>query len=99
MATPINRLPADVFLHIPRFFTQDKYKYSYFPLIKPLITMTHVCRSWRTVLLSTPSLWSQIDFSMSTEFQQKSFLLRSGNQPLHIHHYLYDEDDIQPFLS
>ena len=61
--------------------------------------MTHVCRSWRNTLLSTPTLWTQIDFSMSTKFQQKSFLSRSGNQPLHLHHYLDDQDNIQPFLS
>ena len=99
LCSPINRLPVDVFLQIPRFFTKYKYNYSYFPMVGPLITMTHVCRSWRNVLLSTPNLWTQIDFSMSTEFQQKSFLLRAGNQPLHIHHYLDDEDNIQPFLS
>jgi len=68
-------------------------------MVKPLITMTHVCRSWRNTLINTPSLWTQIDFSRSTKFQQKSFLQRSGNQPLHLHHYLDDEDKIQPFLS
>jgi len=68
-------------------------------MVKPLITMTHVCRSWRITLINTPNLWTQIDFSMSTKFQQKSFLHRAGNQPLHLHHYLDDEDKIQPFLS
>ena len=66
----------------------------------PLITMTHVCRSWRNVLLSTPSLWTQIDFSMSTNSQQaEGFLRRSGNQLLDIHQYLEDDDHIEPFLS
>jgi hypothetical protein len=64
----------------------------HFPMNKPLITMTHVCRSWRNVLLSTPSLWTQIDFSMSTKSQQaEGFLRRSGNQPLDIYQYLEDD--------
>ena len=86
----------DVFVLIPRFFT-DEWEWS--PMNKPLITMTHVCRSWRNVLLSAPSLWTQIDFSKSTKSQQEAFLHRSGDQPLHIHDYLDDEDNMGPFLS
>ena len=67
---------------------------------EPLITMTHVCRSWRNLLLSTPSLWTQIDFSASTKSQQaEGFLCRSGNQPLNIHQILENPDDVEPFLS
>ena len=97
---PVNRLPKDVFVLIPRFFTlEQEQDYSQFPMNKPLITMTHVCRSWRNTLLSTPSLWTQIDFSQSTGSQQTSFLRRSGNQPLGIHQFLEDEDHVEPFLS
>ena len=66
---------------------------------KPLIMMTHVCRSWRNVLLSTASLWTQIDFTMSTKSQRESFLRRSGNQPLRIYEYLDNENNIGLFLS
>ena len=66
---------------------------------KPLIMMTHVCRSWRNLLLSISSLWTQIDFSVSTDQQIEYFLRRSGNQPLDICHYLTDLDDVEPFLS
>ena len=64
--------------------------------------MTHVCRSWRNVLLSTPSLWTQIDFSesVSTKSQQAEvFIRRSGNQLLDIHQYLTDKENVEPFLS
>jgi len=61
--------------------------------------MTHVCRSWRNTLLSTPSLWTQIDFSTSMSKQAKGFLGRSGNQLLDIHQFLEDEDHVEPFLS
>ena len=99
----MNRLPKDVFVLIPRFFTKESMAsdfYAHFPMNGPLITMTHVCRSWRNVLLSTPSLWTQIDFAKSPESQQaKGFLRRSGNHPLDIHQFLEDQDHVQPFLS
>lgn len=67
---------------------------------KPLVTMTHVCRVWRNLLFSTPSLWTQINFSKSTRSQQaEDFLRRSGNLPLDVYQYLENRDRIQPFLS
>ena len=101
---PINRLPKDIFILIPRFFTREKgdswEDYTYFPMNGSLVTMTHVCRSWRNVLFSTPSLWTQLDFSRSTNSQQaKDFLRRSGGLPLDIHQFLEDPDHIEPFLS
>jgi hypothetical protein len=97
---PIDRLPRDVFTLIPRFFTKDRRdEWSAFPMNEPLITMTHVCRSWRNVLLSTPSLWTQLDFSTPDSKQAKGFLRRSGNHPLDIYQYLRAEDHAEPFLS
>ena len=74
--------------------------YTYFPMNGSLITMTHVCRSWRNTLLSTPDLWTQIDFSVSTNPEQvECFLRRSKKLPLDIHHYLEDLDRVEPFIS
>ena len=62
--------------------------------------MTHVCRSWRNLLLSTPSLWTRIDFSVCTKSQQaKGFLRRSGNRPLDVYQFLESQDHVEPFLS
>ena len=61
--------------------------------------MTHVCRSWRDVLLSTPSLWTQIDFSTPKSKQAMGFLRRSGKQPLDIYQVLDSRGDVEPFLS
>ena len=101
MLQPIHRLPADVFVLIPCFLTREKERSEFDPPTnKPLITMTHVCRSWRNVLLSTPSLWTQIDFSVSKKSQQAEvFLHRSGNQLLNIYQYLSSQDHMEPFLS
>ena len=54
------------------------------------------------MLLSTPSLWTGIDFSVSARSQQAlGFLRRSGNQLIDVHQYLEGEDDdyVEPFLS
>ena len=97
---PINRLPMDVFVLIPRFTREEERLQFVPPTNKPLITMTHVCRSWRNTLLSTPSLWTQIDFSLSAKSQQAEvFLRRSGNQLLDIYHHLRGRDYVEPFLS
>ena len=61
--------------------------------------MTHVCRSWRNVLLSTPSLWAQLDFSTPESKQAMGFLGRSGKRLLDIHQIFEDEDHVEPFLS
>ena len=96
---PINRLPKDIFILLPRFFTREEGDYDTFPMNIPLITMTHVCRSWRTVLLSTPTLWTQIDFSTFKSKQAKGFMSRSGKQLLDIYQLIESEDDEEPFPS
>ena len=69
-------------------------------MYKPLITMTHVCQSWRNLLLSTPSLWTQLDFSNLKSKQLEIFLERSGEQFLDIHQIFESkEDHLEPFLS
>ena len=63
--------------------------------------MTHVCQSWRDLLLSTPSLWTRIDFSTSESKQAEGFLGRSGGQLLDIliHQFFESEEHVEPFLS
>ena len=96
---PINRLPKDIFTLIPRFFTREDWDCDPFPMNPPLITMTHVCRSWRTVLLSTPGLWTQIDFSVSESKQAKCFMGRCEGEFLDVYQAITSADDEEPFLS
>ena len=60
--------------------------------------MTHVCLSWRNALISTPGLWTNINFSNSR--RAMGFLGRSGNQLLDVLHFpKVDQNDRDPFLS
>lgn len=96
---PIARLPNDIFILIPRFFTNEVGEHDRFPMNKPLVSMTHVCRSWRDTLLSTPSLWTNVDFSSSKYKQAEAFLGRSGEQLLDICQFFSSEEHAEHFLS
>jgi len=96
----INRLPTDVFVLMLRFLTREKEVLDFkFPDNSLLITITHVCRSRRDVLLSTRA-FGRRSTSPSAESQQAEvFLRQSGNQLLDIYHHLNDQDNIEPFIS
>ena len=95
---PINRLPKDVFVLIPLFLMGGEQD-DQFAMNKPLITMTHVCRSWRSTLISTPSLWTHIDFSTFESKQAMGFLSRSWDQLLEVYQHLENDEDMEPFRS
>jgi len=90
---------VEIFILIPHFFTNGVEEHHRFPKDKPLIAMTHVCRSWRDALLSTPSLWTQLDCSNSKSKQTKEFLSRSREQLLDVYQTLKEDGDVETFLS
>ena len=71
--SPVNRLPPEVFTTVltHRWPGRD------------LISATHVCRHWRTTLLSFASLWAEIH--CAGEEQTFFFLERARTAPLHIY--------------
>ncbi|PCH40076.1 hypothetical protein WOLCODRAFT_131199 [Wolfiporia cocos MD-104 SS10] len=49
------------------------------------VLVSRVCRHWREVALSTPALWTTIDFSGDSPFERaREYLQRSKNAPLDI---------------
>ncbi|KAK7044156.1 hypothetical protein VNI00_007876 [Paramarasmius palmivorus] len=73
---PISRVPSELLCEI---FTQfiprrpeDNFR----------LTLTHVCRLWRTVAIGLQSLWTFPDFR--TPELAREMLIRSGRAPLHI---------------
>ena len=85
---PIHRIPPDVLSLIPDYYCDDdddddddegdmngRDRY--------LVTLTHVCRGWRDIFLSRPSLWTELHF-MDID-KTRTYLQRSQNSPLDIY--------------
>jgi len=85
---PINQIPSDIFSHIPEYLEGGK----------DLITMTHVCRSWRELLITRPSLWVRLH--CENVDRTRVYIERSKSAPLKLS--LYDGGDVgcleDPFL-
>ena len=71
----INRTPPDVLSLIPNYWEgSDKDK--------GLIALTHVCRGWRELFTSRPSLWTRLDCTSANK--TKTYIERSKYCPLEI---------------
>lgn len=70
---PIDRVPPEVLSLIAGYFSTDN----------ELITLTHVCRSWREIFTSHASLWTFLD---CTSFDKTDvYIQRSRGSPLEIY--------------
>ena len=83
---PINRIPPEVLSLIPDYWHED-------PTDKDLITLTHVCRSWRTIFTSRPSLWDYFD--CGNVDKTRAYVGRSKAAPLEV----WLEDTYDSFYS
>ena len=52
----VNRIPPEILSLIPNHWEDGHND-------ENLIQVTHVCRSWRDIFISRPSLWTRLDFS------------------------------------
>ena len=74
-----HRLPPEILATVASHLEDDE----------SLIAATHVCHIWRATLLSSPRLWSRLDFE--NEERALVFLRRSKSGPLTVN--LMDADD------
>ena len=92
---PINRIPPDVFFRIPEYLDGDDDDDD-----QNLIAMTHVCRSWRELLITRPSLWALLPDCQNTD-RTRVYIERSKSAPLEL--FLYQHGDTtyleEAFLS
>ncbi|KAI0794149.1 hypothetical protein C8Q74DRAFT_559995 [Fomes fomentarius] len=92
--TPICRLPSELLALVFVTYVDDLHHtaYSRARLMKTWITVTHVCRHWRAVALSTPRLWSYIYASNPSVCSE--LIVRSKSSPLFVDILLshYDDD-------
>ena len=81
--SPINRIPRDVLSIIPEYWAdEDKADDN-------LITLTHVCRDWREVFVSRPSLWTRLD--CTNVKKTRTYVERSKLSPLKVHLWWKEE--------
>jgi hypothetical protein len=73
---PINRIPSEVLSLVPDYWKKGK-------MDQDLIALTHVCRSWREIFTSRPSLWSHLD-CRNVE-KTRTYVERSKAAPLEIY--------------
>lgn len=85
----LDRLPYEIFRQITRqsldvcgrhFIIPDSDGLAPLPPIK----MSHVCRSWRTALLSDATMWTWISIPEMAPAQVIEMLRRSGSAPLNV---------------
>ncbi|KAH9891340.1 hypothetical protein C8Q73DRAFT_703845 [Cubamyces lactineus] len=93
LLSPTARLPLEIlvqcFEHVMSYVLstrgssfQGRRDIHQFPF-RPLITITHVCKRWREVALSTSALWTCIDDERPA--QMEAFLARSQHTPIRLH--------------
>ena len=73
---PINRIPPEVLSLVPDYWNKNETD-------KDLIALTHVCRGWRMIFVSRPSLWSHLDCRNIDK--TRAYIDRSKATPLEIY--------------
>jgi hypothetical protein len=84
---PVNQIPPEILTLIPGYW--DKYDYD---RDRDLIALTHVCRAWRDVFTSRPSLWT--DLGCVDEDKTRVYLERSKSLPIDLS--LYPDHRLAP---
>jgi len=73
----INRIPGAVLRLIPTYLECQDTETG-----KDLIMLTHVCRGWRELFTSHPSLWTRLDFTNVDK--TRAYIERSRSLPLDV---------------
>ncbi|KAH9932834.1 uncharacterized protein BXZ73DRAFT_101368 [Epithele typhae] len=105
----MDTLPEEIFLFVCRMLApipllsidpdengeEDEY-------LRPLLHLTHVCRSWRRTLIDAQSMWSYLILKPSDNVCKNIssvFMERSGESPLTIIIVTNDIDDVHRTIS
>jgi hypothetical protein len=79
MLTPVNGLPPEILSRVLEYRRRDR----------SLVAATHVCRYWRSALVSSPSLWTRIRAQSDRDLDRTlTYLERSKSAPIDIDIYL-----------
>jgi len=84
---PINRIPPDVFSLVLGYWSDTD-------MDEILITMTHVCRGWRELLIARTWLWARLDCTNADK--TRVYIERAKSSPMKISLF---EDQDRPHLE
>ncbi|KAK0243586.1 hypothetical protein EDD85DRAFT_874913 [Armillaria nabsnona] len=115
LSSPVRRLPPDVLRAIcldvvpsPWEIMSTLDNHSGLNHTKPPWTLSQVCRSWRSTIVSSPELWSSMSLVLSNSFSSsifsQMFMLglrfeRSQNAPLTVAFFSGSDISSHPLLS
>ena len=72
---PVSRFPPEILLGVLEYRTNEQ----------DLVAATHVCRYWRSILISTPSLWTCFQFHSRYDLDRTlTYLERSKSAPINV---------------
>ncbi|KZV77096.1 hypothetical protein PENSPDRAFT_281103 [Peniophora sp. CONT] len=97
---PIVTLPPELLCRIFMSVSEDgslsRYKYSR-GLSSSWLSVTHVCRVWRSVALNCAQLWTTMPINISRKWTQ-AFLLRSKAAPINVAETCSHHSRVRPWL-
>ena len=79
--SPINRIPPEVLSLLPDYWDCQHY-WDRQSADQDLISLTHVCRSWRAIFTSNSLLWTRLDCKNANK--TRVYIKRSRTLPLEI---------------
>jgi hypothetical protein len=91
---PVNRLPAELLSYI---LETEKRENSAQEWQQWLLSVTQVCRRWRTVARSCPTLWNTVDMDCPMLVKQNLHL--AGSLPLNVHTRAGRGDSVKEALT
>ncbi|KAF7343913.1 F-box domain-containing protein [Mycena venus] len=92
-----NEIVSEIFVHFLPIYPDPP---PFFGSLSPT-TLTHICRKWRDIAISTPTLWKAIKLSDTVTFEQQIQIYDYGSGGLtanlvhcHLHFWLYDNSEV-----
>ena len=85
---PINRIPPEILALLPDYFDTYNYYEAYDDRDGDVIALTHVCRAWRVIFTTRPSLWT----NLNCVDMHKTLVYLERSKPLSIKMSLHGEN-------
>lgn len=83
LVSPVRRMPTDIMARVFEHCTWDQTAPRADPRVAPLL-LGQVCRSWRYLLFSLPSLWTTLQLDLPSTTRDWEALVQSKSLSMHV---------------